>query len=54
MIPKRIDYIFLGASSSLKSRDVSLLSSRVVMKKIIQGVQASDHYGVFAEVQIDQ
>ncbi len=53
-IPKRIDYIFLGPASILNSKIISIKSSEVVMKKIIHGVHASDHYGIFAEIQINQ
>jgi hypothetical protein len=50
--PRRIDYIFLGPSSLLDSKNVVIQSSKVVMKEIINGVHASDHYGIFAEIQI--
>ncbi len=53
-IPKRIDYIFLGPSFLLDSKNISIKSSKVVMKAIIHGVHTSDHYGVFAEIQIKQ
>lgn len=53
-IPKRIDYIFLGPSSCIDSKSIAIKSCKVVMKEIIQGVHASDHYGVLAEIQINQ
>ena len=53
-IPRRIDYIFLGPSSYLDSGSISIKSSRVVMKEVVDGVHTSDHYGVFAEIQINQ
>ncbi|MEJ2629070.1 MAG: hypothetical protein P8078_10985, partial [bacterium] len=52
-IPKRIDYIFLGPSSYLNSQKIIIKSSRVVMKKVINQVQASDHYGILTEIQIN-
>ena len=52
-IPTRIDYIFLGPSSGLAAEKISIQSSKVVMREIIHGVHASDHYGVFAEIQIN-
>lgn len=53
-IPKRVDYIFLGPSFLLDNKSISIRSSRVVMKQVIHGVHTSDHYGVFAEIQINQ
>jgi len=53
-IPKRIDFIFLGPSSGPAAEKNSIKSSRVVMREIIDGVQASDHYGVFALIEINQ
>lgn len=53
-ISRRIDYIFLGPSSFLDSKGISIKSGKVVMKEIINGVHASDHYGIFAEIQINQ
>jgi endonuclease/exonuclease/phosphatase family metal-dependent hydrolase len=49
---KRIDYIFAGPSQDILSGKVFILSSEVVMKKIINGVHASDHYGVLAAIAI--
>jgi len=51
--PRRIDYIFVGPASFLKSGKMALISSRVVMDKVVHGVHASDHYGVFAELFIN-
>ncbi|MFX0195494.1 MAG: endonuclease/exonuclease/phosphatase family protein [Candidatus Hodarchaeota archaeon] len=53
-VPKRIDYIFIGPSFLLDSKSISIISSKVVMKEIIHDVHTSDHYGVFAEIQINQ
>lgn len=53
-IPKRIDYIFLGPCSFWDSQSIYIKSSQVVMKKIVNGVQASDHYGIYAEIAIDE
>ena len=52
-IPKRVDYIFLGPSFLLDNKSISIRSSNVVMKEVIHGVHTSDHYGVFAEIQIN-
>ncbi len=52
-IPKRVDYIFLGPSFLLDNKSISIRSSKVVMKEVIHGVHTSDHYGVFAEIQIN-
>ncbi len=52
--PRRIDYIFLGPSSFLDSKNIAIKSSKVVMKQIMNGIHASDHYGVFAEIQINR
>ncbi|MFQ5641480.1 MAG: hypothetical protein ACE5IR_26180, partial [bacterium] len=49
--PKRIDYIFLGPADLLASWKVSIKSSSVVMDEVINGAHASDHYGVFAEIE---
>jgi len=51
-IPKRIDYIFVGPKSFISPDKISIKSSKVVMKKIINGVHASDHYGIFTELEI--
>ncbi|HDR16020.1 MAG TPA: hypothetical protein ENN79_11160 [Desulfobacteraceae bacterium] len=51
-ISKRIDYIFLGPASLLAAEKVVIKSSEVVMKDVIDGVQASDHYGIFAEIEL--
>lgn len=53
-IPRRIDYIFLGPQSFLKSGELTIKSSRVVLDRVIDGVHASDHYGIFAVLHINQ
>lgn len=52
-IPNRIDYIFVGPESYISQGKISIKSSKVVMKEIVNGVHASDHYGVFAELEIN-
>ncbi len=51
-IPKRIDYLFLGSSPSPGSTVISVVSCRVAMTDIVNGAHTSDHYGVFAEIQL--
>jgi len=51
-IPRRIDYIFLGPSHQLDSASISIESCDIVMKEILHGVHASDHYGVFAVIKL--
>jgi endonuclease/exonuclease/phosphatase family metal-dependent hydrolase len=48
--PKRIDYIFLGPTSILQTKEISVKLSRIVLDGVIAGVHASDHYGVLAEI----
>lgn len=45
---KRLDYIFLG--KGFTSEDV--LQSGVVLTERVEGVQPSDHFGVFAEIDL--
>jgi len=45
-LSSRIDYIFTGPHSSIDSGQITVKESRVVIKKIIDGVHASDHYGI--------
>ena len=52
-LPCRIDYIFTGPLKATDSGQVTVKDSRVVMKQIIDGVHASDHYGVYTELLID-
>lgn len=48
--PRRIDYIFVrGPDKRVRGKP---LSSRVVFDEIVDGVAASDHYGVFSEISI--
>lgn len=46
MVPKRIDYIFL--SSHFSPEDIR--NSKIVFESTEQGVQVSDHYGVYSEI----
>ena len=43
---RRLDYIFLGKGFSRKD----VLHSEVVLDEKVEGVQPSDHFGVFAEI----
>ncbi|MFQ5824949.1 MAG: endonuclease/exonuclease/phosphatase family protein [bacterium] len=52
--PKRIDYIFLGPDSLLTSQKISIKSSRVVLDEIINDLHASDHYGIYAEIEFKE
>ncbi len=52
--PKRIDYIFLGPNSALGSHEISVKSSRVVIDDVLDGVHASDHYGILAEIEFGE
>lgn len=45
-VPHRLDYVFY------RSGDARLVDSRVVMKEQIDGVMASDHFGVLADFEI--
>jgi hypothetical protein len=48
--PRRIDYIFVrGPDNKVRGKPVS---ARVVMDEVENGIAATDHYGVFAEVSI--
>jgi endonuclease/exonuclease/phosphatase family metal-dependent hydrolase len=48
--PRRIDYIFVrGPDNQVRGKPVS---ARVVMDEVENGIAATDHYGVFAEVSI--
>ncbi|AUX23984.1 uncharacterized protein SOCEGT47_045150 [Sorangium cellulosum] len=48
--PRRIDYIFVrGPDKRVRGKP---LSSRVVFDEVVDGVAASDHYGVFSEISI--
>lgn len=53
-LPKRIDCIFVGDKELIRSQKVKIIDSKVVLKKIINGVQASDHYGIFTEIVISE
>ncbi len=48
--PRRIDYVFVrGPDNQARGKPIS---ARVVMDEVENGVAATDHYGVFAEVSI--
>ncbi len=49
--PRRIDYIFFKPESLLLSGQVDIVKTQVVMQQVIAGVQASDHYGIYAEIE---
>ncbi len=49
-LPNRIDYIFLGPEKLYNLGQLKLKSSRVVLDKPVNGIQASDHFGVFTEI----
>lgn len=51
--PKRIDYIFAGPCDLLQEFGISIVSSKVVMNQVVEGVHASDHFGVFAELRFE-
>lgn len=51
-LSSRIDYIFTGPRSSIDSGQITVKESRVVIKKIIDGVHASDHYGIYTELLV--
>jgi endonuclease/exonuclease/phosphatase family metal-dependent hydrolase len=48
--PKRIDYIFAGPSNLLEKKGIVVTSSRVALDEIVDGVHASDHFGVLSEI----
>jgi len=50
MEPRRPDYIYVGPQELLKCGQISIASSRLVMQDVIDGVHASDHYGIFTEI----
>ena len=52
-LSSRIDYIFVGPQNVITSGQITINSSRVVMQKIIDGVQASDHYGIYSELLVN-
>jgi endonuclease/exonuclease/phosphatase family metal-dependent hydrolase len=52
-LSNRIDYIFVGPGEALDSGQLTIKDSRVVMKKIIDGVHASDHYGIYSELIVN-
>jgi endonuclease/exonuclease/phosphatase family metal-dependent hydrolase len=48
--PRRIDYVFVrGPDQKVRGKP---LAARVVMDEVVDGVCATDHYGVYAEVSI--
>ena len=52
-LSSRIDFIFAGPRDVIDSGQIKVMESRVVMKNIIDGVHASDHYGIYSEVLIN-
>jgi len=52
-LSNRIDYIFIGPDEAIDSGQITIKDSRVVMKKIIDGVHASDHYGIYSELIVN-
>jgi len=53
-LSSRIDFIFAGPRNVIDSAQITVKDSRVVMKKNIDGVQASDHYGIYTELLINR
>ena len=51
-ISKRIDCIFIGDQLPISSKQLKIIDSKVVMKKTINDVQASDHYGIFSIIEL--
>jgi len=50
LTPRRIDFIFIPASAAASGR-MKVRAGRVVLDEIVEGVHASDHYGVYAEIE---
>ncbi len=46
---RRLDYIFLKSGSP----GVEITDSRIVLREKVEGVQASDHFGVLAEIRFN-
>jgi len=51
-LPSRIDFIFTGPRDVMDSGQFTVKTSQVVMTQIIDGVHASDHYGIYTELLI--
>ena len=51
-LSSRIDFIFAGPRDVIDSGQIAVNTSRVVMKEIIHGVHASDHYGIYTELLV--
>lgn len=48
--PRRIDYVFVrGPDREARGKP---LTAKVVLDEVVEGVAASDHYGVYAEISI--
>ncbi len=48
--PRRIDYIFVrGVDKNVRGRP---LAASVVLEEVVDGVTASDHYGVIADISV--
>lgn len=50
---RRIDYIFMGSPHHYR-RYARVVSARVALNRPVDGVYPSDHYGVFAEIDVTQ
>ncbi len=50
-ISKRIDYVFCGPAIRFTAQGVQIRSSEVVLNRLIEGVQPSDHFGVLTELE---
>jgi endonuclease/exonuclease/phosphatase family metal-dependent hydrolase len=48
---RRIDYILLGSFHDY-ARPAHIAECRVVLNEPVDGVYASDHYGLFAEIEV--
>ena len=48
---RRIDYVFLGSPHDSRRR-ACVWAARVVLDKPESGVWASDHYAVYAEIEV--
>ncbi len=49
-VPRRIDYVFVGPAELLDAGVIEIRDCHVAMQKVVDGYQASDHFGVFAEI----
>lgn len=51
-LPNRIDYIFLGPEKLYNLGQLKLINSRIVLDKPVNGIQPSDHFGIYAEIVV--